>query len=83
MVVDAIEGGEGMPSSMLSVTGLSLGDLEPHIKKTNKHLPSNSQLSVLLYNGPKTFVVTGPAKALYGLIMSLCKVRAQPGLLAR
>ncbi len=80
MVADAIEGGEGMPSPMLSVAGLSLGDLEPHIKKTNKHLPSNSQLSVSLYNGPKTFVVTGPAKALYGLVTSLRKVRAQPGL---
>ena len=80
IVADTMEGGEGTPSPMLSVQGLALADLEPHIKKTNKHLPANSQLSVSLYNGPKTFVVTGPAKSLYGLVTSLRKVRAPPGL---
>ncbi|KAH8117927.1 fatty acid synthase [Phellopilus nigrolimitatus] len=80
IVNDAIEGGEGAPSPMLSVSGLALKDLEPHIAKTNKHVPANSQLYVSLHNGPKTFVVTGPAKALYGLVVSLRKVRAPPGL---
>lgn len=80
IVNDAIEGGEGTPSPMLSVAGLPLKDLEPHIAKTNKHLPANSQLQVSLHNGPKAFVVTGPAKALYGLVTSLRKVRAPAGL---
>ncbi|EJD06870.1 fatty acid synthase [Fomitiporia mediterranea MF3/22] len=79
IVSDAIEGGEGAPSPMLSVSGLALKDLEPHISTTNKHLPANSQLFVSLHNGPKTFVITGPAKALYGLVTSLRKVRAPPG----
>jgi hypothetical protein len=35
---------------------------------------------VSLHNGPKTFVVTGPPKALFGLVTSLRKVRAQSGL---
>ncbi|PCH42040.1 fatty acid synthase [Wolfiporia cocos MD-104 SS10] len=80
IVQDAIEGGEGAPSPMLSVTGLALKDLEGHIQKTNAHLPANSQLQVSLHNGPKAFVVTGPARALYGLVTSLRKVRAPSGL---
>ncbi|KAF8907276.1 fatty acid synthase [Gymnopilus junonius] len=80
IVQDAIEGGEGTPSPMLSVTGLSLKELQPHITKTNKYLPTNSQLSVSLNNGPKAFVVTGPPKALFGLVTSLRKVKAPSGL---
>ncbi|KAI0950742.1 hypothetical protein AcW1_007973 [Taiwanofungus camphoratus] len=80
MIQDAIEGGEGAPSPMLLVTGLALKDLEVHVKKTNKFLPENSQLYISLHNGPKAFVVTGPARALYGLVTSLRKVRAPSGL---
>ncbi|KAL5526485.1 FAS2 [Sanghuangporus sanghuang] len=80
IVSDVIEGGEGNPSPMLSVSGLALKDLEPHIATTNKYLPENSKLYVSLYNGPRTFVVTGPPKSLYGLVASLRKVRAPPGL---
>jgi len=80
IIQDSIEGGEGTPSPMLSVTGLSLKELEPHIIKTNKHLPENSQLFVSLYNGPKAYVVTGPARALFGLVTSLRKVKAPSGV---
>ncbi|KAJ7807708.1 hypothetical protein B0H13DRAFT_1669114 [Mycena leptocephala] len=80
IVEDSIEGGEGAPTPMLSVTGLKLAELDVHIKKTNTHLAENSQLSVSLHNGPRAFVVTGPARALYGLVTSLRKVRAPSGL---
>jgi fatty acid synthase subunit alpha len=79
IVQDAISGGEGNPSPMLSVTGLSLKDLSPHITKTNSHLPSNSQLHVSLHNGPRAFVICGPAHALYGLVTNLRKIRAASG----
>ncbi|THV07258.1 fatty acid synthase [Dendrothele bispora CBS 962.96] len=79
IVQDSIEGGEGTPSPMLSVTGLSLKELEPHLNKTNKHLPENSQLFISLHNGPRAFVVTGPARALHGLVINLRKVRAPNG----
>lgn len=79
LVSDAVENGEGIPSPMLSVTGLSLKDLEPHIKKTNTHLPVNSQLHISLHNGPKAHVVTGPSRALYGLVTNLRKIRAPSG----
>jgi fatty acid synthase subunit alpha len=69
IVQDAIVGGEGTPSPMLSVAGLTLKELQPHISKTNRHLPANSQLHVsLFHNGPKTFVITGPPKALFSLV---------------
>jgi fatty acid synthase subunit alpha, fungi type len=64
---------------MLSVTGLSLKDLEPHIKSANSHLPENSKMSVSLHNGPKAFVVTGPPRSLYGLVTSLRKIRGAGG----
>jgi fatty acid synthase subunit beta len=65
---------------MLSITGLSLKELEPHIAKTNKHLPSISQLFVSLNNWPKAFIVTGPSKVLFGLVTSLRKIKAPNGL---
>ena len=80
IIQDAIEGGEGTPSPMLSIAGLSLEELQPHIKQTNKHLPDNAQVQVSLHNGPRTFVVNGPARSLYGLVTSLRKVRAPTGL---
>lgn len=79
IVQDAIDGGEGQPSPMLSINGLALSALRPHLEATNKHLPPNSQLAVSLYNGPRNFVVTGPPRALYGLVTNLRKVRAPSG----
>jgi fatty acid synthase subunit alpha len=76
IVQDTLDGGEGLPSPMLSITGLLLKDLEPHVKNANSHLPQNSKLTVSLHNGSKAFVVTGPARALYGLVTSLRKIRA-------
>lgn len=80
IVKDAIEGGEGAPTPMLSVAGLLLKDLEVHVKQTNSHLPENSQLQISLHNAQKVFVVTGPPRALYGLVTSLRKIKAPSGL---
>ena len=80
IVADAIEGGEGIPSPMLSVTGLQLKDLEAHVTKANAHLPENSKLQVSLHNAQKVFVVAGPPRALYGLVTNLRKVKAPVGL---
>jgi fatty acid synthase subunit alpha len=80
IIKDSLDGGEGAPTPMLSIAGLSISEIEKHISATNKHLPASSQLGVSLHNGPKTFVITGPPKALYGLVTSLRKVRAPSGL---
>jgi len=77
----AAEGGEGTPSPMLSVVGLTLDNLQPHVTKANEHLPINNlQLQVSLHNGLKAFVVAGPPCTLYGLVSSLRKVKASSGL---
>jgi fatty acid synthase subunit alpha len=80
LVKDSVEGGEGVPTPMLGVTGLALEVLEKHIAGTNKHLASNSKMNISLFNGPRAFVVTGPARSLYGLVTSLRKIRAPTGL---
>jgi fatty acid synthase subunit alpha, fungi type len=64
---------------MLSVNGLLLKDLQPHISKTNKHLSDNSQISISDRNGPRNFIVTGPPRAFYGLVADLRKIRAPNG----
>jgi len=80
IVQDCVEGGEGEPTPMLSITNLSLALLEPHVAATNKHLPVNAQIAVSLFNGPRSFVVTGPPRSLCGLVTNLRKVRASPGV---
>lgn len=80
IVADSVENNEGVPTPMLSVNGLSLKALEGHIKKVNSHLPSNSKVGISLYNASTMHVVTGPAKALYGLATALRKVMAPAGL---
>ncbi|KAE9399788.1 fatty acid synthase [Gymnopus androsaceus JB14] len=79
LIQDSIDGGEGTPSPMLSITGLTLKELEPHLSQTNKHLAENSQIHVTLHNGPRALVVTGPSRALHGLVVNLRKVRAPSG----
>jgi fatty acid synthase subunit beta len=80
IVADAVDNNEGVPSPMLAVNGLTAKALEGHMKKVNAHLPANSKLGISLYNGSTMNVVTGPAKALYGLATALRKVMAPPGL---
>jgi fatty acid synthase subunit beta len=80
IVADSIENNEGAPTPMLGVYGLNAKALQGHIKKVNAHLPSNSQIGISLFNTTTAYVVTGPAKALYGLVTALRKVMAPPGL---
>ena len=80
IVSDSIEGGEGEPTPMLSVSGLSLKVLEKHVQITNNHLNDSSKIAVTLHNGPRNFIVTGPPRSLYGLVTNLRKVRAPTGL---
>jgi len=80
IIADSVEGGEGVPSPMLAVVGLNLKDLERHVAATNKYLPENSKLCISLHNSIKAFVITGPSRALHGLVTALRKVRAPSGL---
>ena len=80
IIADSVEGGEGVPSPMLTVVGLNFKDLERHVATTNKYLPENSKLCISLHNSIKAFVVTGPSRALHGLVTALRKIRAPSGL---
>jgi fatty acid synthase subunit alpha len=55
IVQDAVEDGEGVPSPMLSVTSLSLKDLESQINNANPHLPEGSKLFLSLHNGLRCY----------------------------
>ncbi|KAJ2307883.1 fatty acid synthase alpha subunit Lsd1, partial [Coemansia sp. RSA 2705] len=77
---DSLENAEGTPGPMLSVARLRQSDVEKHIEATNCHLPADRQIALSLINGPRSFVVTGPPQSLYGLNLSLRKLKAPAGL---
>ncbi|KAJ2661821.1 fatty acid synthase alpha subunit Lsd1, partial [Coemansia sp. RSA 1200] len=77
---DSLENSEGTPGPMLSISRLRQSDVEKHIEATNRHLPADRQIALSLINGPRSFVVTGPSQSLYGLNLSLRKLKAPAGL---
>lgn len=80
LINDAVEGGEGEPTPMLSVTGLTQPALEKFIKATNTHLPDGLRVDISLFNGPRNFIVTGPPRSLFGLVGNLRAKRADPSV---
>lgn len=79
LVADAVEGGEGEPTPMLSVTGLFQDALEAYLKKTNVHLADDEKVSISLFNSRRNFVVTGPPRSLFGLVSQMRAARAESG----
>lgn len=67
VVSDSIANDEGVPSSMLSIRGISETQVQEHVDVSNKYLPEDRKLSIALANGPRNFVVAGPATSLCGL----------------
>ncbi|KAI5794515.1 acyl transferase domain-containing protein [Peziza echinospora] len=77
---DSVAHGEGVPSPMLGVRDLSIAQVQRHVDATNTHLPEDRHIHISLINGARTVVVTGPPQSLYGLNLSLRKVKAPTGL---
>lgn len=77
---DSINEGEGNPSPMLSIRDLTLQQVQKHVDATNTHLPEDRHIHISLINGARNVVVTGPPQSLYGLNLSLRKVKAPTGL---
>ncbi|KAJ2783041.1 fatty acid synthase alpha subunit Lsd1, partial [Coemansia javaensis] len=77
---DSLENGEGTPGPMLSISRLRQREVEKHIEATNCHLPADRQIALSLINGPRSFVITGHPQSLYGLNLSLRKLKASAGL---
>lgn len=79
LVADAVNGGEGEPTPMLSVTGLTQEALEAFLKKTNVHLADDDKVDISLFNSRRNFVVTGPPRSLFGLVCQMRVARAESG----
>lgn len=79
LINDSVQGGEGEPTPMLSVTGLTQAALDKFIKATNEHLPDGLKVDISLFNGPRNFIVTGPPRSLFGLVGNLRAKRAETG----
>ncbi|CAO1616813.1 unnamed protein product [Jaminaea pallidilutea] len=79
LVADAVDGGEGEPTPMLSVTGLTQEALEAFLKKTNTHLGEHETVEISLFNSRRNFVVTGPPRSLFGLVGQMRVARAESG----
>ncbi|KUL87287.1 hypothetical protein ZTR_03300 [Talaromyces verruculosus] len=67
VVSDSVANDEGVPSSMLSIRGISEAQVQEHLDVSNKYLPEDRKISIALANGPRNFVVAGPATSLCGL----------------
>ncbi|CEH12097.1 fatty acid synthase [Ceraceosorus bombacis] len=81
LVADSVEGGEGEPTPMLSVQGLAIRALEGAVAAVNKHIQDAAhRIDVSLFNGPSSFVVTGPPRSLFGLVGHLRSKRADPNV---
>lgn len=80
MLEDSVNSGEGIPTPMLSIRGLSKSAVEAHVAATNSHHPEEKHAHVALINGPRNIVVSGHPAALYGLNVRLRKFKASPGL---
>ncbi|KAF8453682.1 fatty acid synthase beta subunit dehydratase [Terfezia claveryi] len=77
---DSVSNGEGVPSPMLSIRDLPIAQVQHHVDITNTHLPEDRHVHISLINGARNVVVTGPPQSLYGLNLSLRKVKAPTGL---
>ncbi|RKO84453.1 hypothetical protein BDK51DRAFT_23017, partial [Blyttiomyces helicus] len=76
---DSLANAEGVPTPMLSVTGLSLAEVKKHADTTNSFLPSDRKVHLSLINGPRAAIFTGPPQSLYGLNVALRKLKADAG----
>ncbi|KFY15817.1 hypothetical protein V492_01746 [Pseudogymnoascus sp. VKM F-4246] len=67
IVSDSVSNDEGVPSAMLSIRGISETQIQQHLDVSNNYLPEDRKISIALANGPRNFVVAGPATSLCGL----------------
>ncbi|KAI8919392.1 fatty acid synthase [Powellomyces hirtus] len=76
---DSLANNEGVPTPMLAVTGLRYSEVQKHADATNSFLPAERRVQLSLINGPRSAIFTGPSQSLYGLNVSLRKLKALQG----
>ncbi|ORX48172.1 fatty acid synthase [Piromyces finnis] len=77
---DSLNNDEGEPTPMISFANLPVSKIVEHIKATNQHLPEDRKIQISLYNGPRSIVCSGHPQSLYGLNVTLRKLKAQSNI---
>ena len=70
--------GEGAPSTMLHIGGLSKSQVIQIIDQSNRELVAHHQVYLALSNTQESFVVAGPPRALVGVHRRLRELKADP-----
>ncbi|KAJ3021482.1 3-oxoacyl-[acyl-carrier-protein] synthase [Thoreauomyces humboldtii] len=73
---DSLANNEGVPTPMLAVNGLRYSEVQKHAEATNSFLPAERRVQLSLINGSRATIFTGPPQSLYGLNVSLRKLKA-------
>nr|AAS90002.1 HexB [Aspergillus flavus] len=77
MIQDCAEHGEGLLSSMLSVSGLSRSQVERVIEHVNKGLGEcNRWVHLALVNSHEKFVLAGPPQSLWAVCLHVRRIKA-------
>lgn len=72
---DSVRHEEGTPSTMLTITNLTQDQVQEHVNNCNKYLAKDKQIQIGLVNSPRNVVCSGPSHSLYGLNVSLRKIK--------
>lgn len=73
-VAASIEKGEGVPSAMLAVNGISLRLLQEKVESVKRYLEGTGEISTIdirLFNGSNSYVVNGQPLQLLNLVQTL------------
>lgn len=76
---DSLDNGEGIPTPMLNVSGITIEEAQKHAEATNNFLPDDRKVHLSLVNGPRSIIFSGPPQSLYGLNVLLRKHKAPSG----
>lgn len=71
IITNSLNHNEGVPTPMLSVTGIPRADVEAIANEVNKYLPAHKRVYSALYNGPRATIFSGPPESLYTLNLQL------------
>ncbi|RFU28596.1 hypothetical protein B7463_g7748, partial [Scytalidium lignicola] len=77
LVEESIENGEGIPTPMLRVRGLSYSELREHVDAINSQLSEQDFLDISTKYGVYDHVVSGSPTTLYGLNLQLRTIKAK------
>ncbi|PVI03116.1 beta subunit of fatty acid synthase [Periconia macrospinosa] len=75
-IKDSVESGEGKPSPMLAVRGLTEAKISTILTSVNRNLQPQHDVHIALVNSKENIIIAGPPKSLLGLNLHLRKIKA-------